>query len=40
MDKYTQEYLKAIKEAKTDEDIVKLLTKIYEDGFADGFDAS
>ena len=38
-DDYIGEYLKAIKQAKTDKDKRNLLNKIFDDGFADGFDS-
>lgn len=36
MDIYIKQKLEAIKKAKNDEEIVKILNKIYDDGFSDG----
>lgn len=37
-DNYIDDFLKAIKEAKTDEEIKALLNQLYTDGFSDGHD--
>ena len=39
-EKYLKKYLKAIKEANTDRTRVLLIGRLYDDGFADGFDDS
>ncbi|HEU5379946.1 MAG TPA: hypothetical protein VFV38_31375 [Ktedonobacteraceae bacterium] len=36
MDPFANRYVKAIKEAKTDEDLEAIVNHIYEDGFSDG----
>jgi len=35
-DEYTQKWIKAIKESKTDISIAECINKIYEEGFSDG----
>lgn len=39
-DKYINAYLKAIKEAGTDQERVDILEKLYQDGFEDGHDSA
>ena len=36
MDKYTKKHIELVKDAKTDEELGKIINKIYEDGFQDG----
>jgi hypothetical protein len=36
MDTFAKKYIAAIKEAKTDEDLEKIINAIYESGFEDG----
>lgn len=38
-DKYINAYLKAVKEARTDQERVNILEKVYQDGFEDGHDS-
>jgi len=35
---YIEEYLDALKKAKSDEEKIIILNKIYDDGFDDGFE--
>ena len=36
MNEYENKHLNAIKDSKTDTDIIIIINKIYEDGFKDG----
>jgi len=36
VDKYAKKYLKMIKQAKTDEELIGIINKVYENGFEDG----
>ena len=38
MDKYITKYLRAVNKAKTNEEKLDILNKIYDDGFTDGFE--
>ena len=39
MDKYITKYLRAVNKAETNEEKKTLLSKIYDDGFADGYNS-
>lgn len=36
-DKYANDKLKAIKNAVSDEEIINIINRLYEDGFNDGY---
>lgn len=37
MDKYTKKIIEAIKKAQTEDELVDIINKIYEDGIEDGY---